>query len=220
MMLGCGCLTLLTACSAFRGVSGGENHPAAPTITLPPSKSPPVPYPIPSAAAATVECDIAPAGTYLQLGVWIGSVKQPNPIIQAGAYQGDAAEVVVMTNVATAACYLPAPPSIVVKLDSGGQEAVSDGNFAGQRVDVQPGQVLEVGFGSPGYCSNFGAAQNASSLVMTLPGGDSVAVSGFQLDVECGGPSFLLFDALDASSFIGGPQPSLPPDKTPGPSPS
>jgi hypothetical protein len=210
------CLSMVTACGAFRGVSGGD-APATPTINLPPSKSPPFPYPIPSAPPATIECDVQPAGTYLKLGVWIGKVQQPNPIVQSGDYQGDIAEQVVMTNVSTSACFLPTPPDMVVNLAAGGEEAVSVGDFAGQRVDVQPGQVLQVGFGSPGYCSAVGTVQNASSVTMTLPGGDSVTVSGFTLDVGCGSPAVLLFDALDASSFVAGPQASLPPSKTPAP---
>jgi hypothetical protein len=75
-------------------------------------------------------------------------VQQPNPIIQSGDYQGDIAEEIVMTNVATSACFLSTPPVMVLHLAAGGQETVSSGNFAGPRVDVQPGQVLQVGFGS------------------------------------------------------------------------
>jgi hypothetical protein len=137
-----------------------------------------------------------------------------------GGYQGYATESVEFTNTSTTPCYFASAPSMSLRLTDGSLESASLGQFSSQRVDAQPGQAVLLIIGTPGTCPNVGTRQPVSSMTLTIPGGGEVAVSGLNLDVECGTPTVLIFQALAAPvspPATSGPtgsfssKPSLPP---------
>jgi hypothetical protein len=85
-----------------------------------------------------------------------------------------------------------------VTLASGGRVAVSLGAFAGERVDLQPNQTMMIMFGSPNPCATTNPPTDpiAQSVQVFFPGGGSLTVGGLGLDIQCGAPTVLLFQAI------------------------
>lgn len=125
-----------------------------------------------------------------------------------GAYHGFTGESLELVNTTDAPCYLGGAPSMKVSTTSGGTESVSQGDFASTRVDVQPGEDLLIGLGSPGTCAKAGTPDSASGVTLTLPGG-TMTVSGLRFGVECGAPLLQIFEVA--------PVPMQPPTTPAGP---
>ena len=116
--------------------------------------------------------------------------------LSPGAYHGYATQSVYLVNGSGRPCFLSGVPSITAHVGNGGDKPVSVGQFASQRLDLQPGAKVMIAAGAPGACSGMGAAtrQQATSLTVALAGGDLTASgSGLNWDVECGSLTVLLF---------------------------
>ncbi len=180
-------LLLLVAVGLLTGCSVGAGSATATTPTgsnvipwLPVSGTPLHPsQPTPASSVCTL-ADLRNDGVY------------------AGTYQGNGEYNLHLTNTGSASCYFPGAPQMEVTLASGDHMAVSPGEFAAQRVDLQPNQTVQIMFGSPGYCSTFNpqAPLLAQSVQVTFSTGESMTVNGLQLDVQCGAPTVLLFVAV------------------------
>ncbi len=178
-------ILVLTAC---RVPSGSRAGPVASSTSVGANVIPWLAVPgTPLAPTQAPQATIACSATALR-----------NDGIYPGGYQGYGEDNLHLTNSSGAACYFPGPPQMQVTLASGGHAAVSPADFAGQRVDLQPNQTVMIMFGSPGQCPNVNPQKPlfAQSLQVTFPGGGSLAVGGLGLDIQCGAPTVLLFQAI------------------------
>jgi len=129
-----------------------------------------------------------------------------------GAYQGFTGEAIELVNASDVPCYLTGAPPMQVTTTSGAVESVSRAraDFASKQVDIQPGQDLFIGFGSPGGCAASGTSDRASSVTFTLPGG-TMTVNGLKFAVNCGRPVLLVFSALSVPMYPP-TTPTIPPN--------
>jgi uncharacterized protein DUF4232 len=114
---------------------------------------------------------------------------------RAGAFQGFATQELVLTNRASDACALAGPPSGSAILDAGGSRSLTAARSAAHRIDLAPGQTARALIGAPGACAGAGHPSVASSLSLELDTGETAAVSGVWVNVECGAPQTILFNA-------------------------
>lgn len=121
-----------------------------------------------------------------------------------GAFQGWVAQELLLTNSGAGACALAGPPSGAALLDAGGQRAFTATGSAAHRLDLAPGQTARMVVGTPGACTGAGHPVVASGLQLALPTGETAAVSGVWVNVECGSPRTILFsaDAAPAAATV------------------
>ncbi len=172
---------LLTSCGVVSGPAASSTPVGAnaiPWLSVPGTPLLPTQPPL-----ATIECSAA---------------NMRNDGLYAGVYQGHATENLHLTNTGSTACYFPGAPQMEVTLVPGERAAVSPGIFAKQRVDLQPNQIVDIMFGSPLQCPNSDPQKPlfAQSVQVTFPAGGNITVSDLQLDVQCGLPTVLLFQAI------------------------
>jgi len=120
-----------------------------------------------------------------------------------GAFHGWAAQELVLTNTAGDACALAGPLAGAAVLDAGGERALAgSAGAAAHRLDLAPGQTARMLVGTPGACAGAGNPVVASSLRLAFDTGETAAVSGVWLNVECGAPRTVLFsaDAIPAAA--------------------
>lgn len=115
----------------------------------------------------------------------------------SGAYHGYATQEMSIVNRAREACSLAGVPAMVLYLDGGGQITVASGSFGNTGIDLARNQTVVVLIGTPGTCANAGHhPQVGSQLKLNLPSGDVMSADGAWLNVECGGPTVVLFEAI------------------------
>jgi hypothetical protein len=115
----------------------------------------------------------------------------------SGAYQGHATQELSLVNRASDACSLAGVPAMVLYLDAGGQIPVASGPFRSVGIDLAPGQTVITLIGTPGSCAGAGThPQVGSELNLNLPSGDVMSADGAWVNVECGGPTVILFEAV------------------------
>ena len=114
----------------------------------------------------------------------------------SSAYQSQATQELSLVNHASDACSLAGVPHMVVYLDAGGEIPVASGSFGNTRVDLAPSQTVITLIGTPGSCAGVGHPQVGSRLTLNLPSGDVVSAEGTWVNVECGGPSVILFQVI------------------------
>jgi hypothetical protein len=115
----------------------------------------------------------------------------------SGAYDGYATQEVSLVNRARDACSLAGVPAMVLYLDAGGQIAVASGSFVNTGIDLAPSQTMVTLIGTPGSCADAGRhPQVGSELNLNLPSGDVISADGVWVNVECGGPTVILFEAI------------------------
>lgn len=118
----------------------------------------------------------------------------------AGAYHGDATENLILSNSSTEPCYLSGVPQVTVHLTGGAAVGASSSGFATQRVVLVPSQRVSVLLGSPGACANVGRPQVASFYVVSFgAAGGAIQTPTASLDIQCGAPTVLDFEALAAN---------------------
>ncbi len=187
-------VVLLTACGV--GTGAATSSTPAGSNTIPWLAVPGTPLPPTQPARASIEC--------IQANL-------RNDGLYAGVYQGNAVENLHLTNTGSTACYFPGVPQLEVTLASGDRVAVSPAGFAAQRVDLQPDQTVQIMFGSPIQCPHANPQKPlvAQSVQVTFSTGGSLTVSGLQLDVQCGSPTVLLFEAIAISTPASSPLSAL-----------
>jgi hypothetical protein len=114
----------------------------------------------------------------------------------SGAYQGHATQELSLVNRGSDACSLAGVPAMVLYLDGGGQIPVAAGSFGNTGVDLAPSQTVITLIGTPGSCAGVGHPQVGSRLKLNLPSGDVISADGAWVNVECGGPTIILFEAI------------------------
>jgi hypothetical protein len=115
----------------------------------------------------------------------------------SGANQGFATQELSLVNRASDACSLAGVPAMVLYLDAGGQIPVVSGPFRNVGIDLAPGQIVITLVGTPGSCAGAGThPQVGSELILNLPRGDVMSADGAWVNVECGGPTVILFEAV------------------------
>jgi hypothetical protein len=114
---------------------------------------------------------------------------------RAGAFQGAASQELILTNLAPDACALAGPLEGEAVLDGGGRRALTTTASAAHRLDLAAGQTARMLVGTPGICAGAGHPNVASNLQLAFDTGETAAVAGVWINVECGSPSTLLFAA-------------------------
>lgn len=115
----------------------------------------------------------------------------------SGAYHGYATQELSLVNRASDACSLAGVPAMVLYLDAGRQMPVPSGPFRNTDVDLAPSQSVITIIGTPGSCAGAGShPQVGSRLKLNLPSGDVMSADGAWVNVECGGPTVILFEAI------------------------
>jgi hypothetical protein len=115
----------------------------------------------------------------------------------SGAYHGYATQELSLVNRARDACSLAGVPAMVLYLDAGGQITVASGSFGNTGIDLAPSHTVVTLIGTPGNCANAGRhPQVGSQLKLNLPSGDVMSADGAWVNVECGGPTVILFEAI------------------------
>lgn len=105
----------------------------------------------------------------------------------AGAWHGQATQLVRVTNVAARACSL-ADPSVSVRTAAGARQlATAPGATAGP-LRLSSGDTAELTLGTPGTCRNAGSNETVYRTVeLGLPGGGRLTVRDTYVNVTCGG---------------------------------
>jgi hypothetical protein len=85
---------------------------------------------------------------------------------------------------------------MVLYLDAGGQIPVRPGSFGTTGVDLAPSQTVITIIGTPATCAGVGHPNVGSRLKLNLPSGDVVSADGTWVNVECGGPTVILFEVI------------------------
>jgi hypothetical protein len=118
----------------------------------------------------------------------------------AGAYHGTATQELILTNRAADACFIPGAPSIGAVLGDGSRQSADPGRFASSRADLRPGQSAELLVGTPATCAGADPARSrvATRMALGLAGGAALQAGGARLDLQCGRPSVVLFQPVDA----------------------
>lgn len=114
----------------------------------------------------------------------------------SGAYQAHQSQELSLVNRASNACSLAGVPAMVLYLDSGGYVPVAPGPFGKTDVDLAPRQTVMALIGTPATCSGVGHPQVGSRLRLVLPSGDPMSAEGTWVNVECGGPTVILFNLV------------------------
>jgi Protein of unknown function (DUF4232) len=115
----------------------------------------------------------------------------------SGAYHGYATQELSLVNRASDACSLAGVPAMLLYLDAGGQIAVASGPFRNVGIDLTPGQTVITLIGTPGSCAGAGThPEVGSELNLNMPSGDVMSADGAWVNVECGGPTVILFEAV------------------------
>ncbi len=111
-----------------------------------------------------------------------------------GAWHGNAAKSVTLTNTSTTDCVLRGAPQITAVAPSGAQ-AVDPGRFADQDVPLAVGADALVAVGAPAACEPM-AKDLARTLQLSI-GTETPRSLDAQLPLTCGPPSLLNFEATD-----------------------
>ena len=123
----------------------------------------------------------------------------------AGAYQGHATQELTVRNVATDACFVPAPPALEVVLDNGQHRSVaSDSSLrvigaSNGQAGLASGQAAQLLIGTPATCATAGNPTLAKVVTLTLLTGQVMSVAGVSVDIECGSPTLLIFNVVPIS---------------------
>ena|SRR2546425_5955528 len=117
-----------------------------------------------------------------------------------GAHQGRVTQEVLITNTGSDACFLADPPLGTATLGDGTQRTVTAAPDTIHRLDLAPGQTAQLVTGTPAICAGVGHPAVASSLRLSLG-----TVQGVWVNVECGAPVVMLFEALAAAPTAGVP---------------
>lgn len=106
----------------------------------------------------------------------------------AGAWHGQATQLVRVTNIGARACSLSGPPSVSVRTAAGARQlATAPGATAGP-LRLSSGDSAEVTLGTPGTCRNAGSNETVYRTVdLGLPGGGRLTVRDTYVNVTCGG---------------------------------
>jgi hypothetical protein len=135
--------------------------------------------------------------------------------ISAGSpveFQGSRIESLRLTNVSATACDLSSPPTVTLRLASGGTTVAADGAYSGVKVDLDAGQFATLAVGAPATCASYNPAapKLASPGSAALPGGGVLTVSNAsQLDLQCGPAQVVLFFAANTTSPPTNGEPAL-----------
>jgi hypothetical protein len=125
---------------------------------------------------------------------------------RAGAFHGQATQELSVRDRAADACFLAGVPQAQLP-NAGARSQVSSDAFAAQRVDLAPGESATILIGTPAVCAGAGQPVVASSVVLTLPNGNPVTVSGTRVDTECGPAAVIAFEPADPAAAAPAPGP-------------
>ena len=135
-----------------------------------------------------------------------------SPPVAVGPYQGYTVESMLLTNVSATACVLSAPPTVTVRLASGGTVTAGLGAYSATEADLAPGQSATLTIGAPASCASYNPAapRLASPISATLPAGGSLTVATAPpFDVQCGAPRVLDFFAHEPTGPPSSGEPAL-----------
>lgn len=119
-----------------------------------------------------------------------------------GAYQGRVTQEVLIRSTARDACFFAGPPLGAVTVGSGSQLSVTAAPGTVHRLDLAPGETARLVMGTPAICPGVGHPKVASSIRLSVG-----VVQGAWVNVECGPPVVMLFEA-DVSAPTGTDQAS------------
>jgi hypothetical protein len=114
----------------------------------------------------------------------------------SGAFQGLATQELTLRDRAADSCFLAGAPQVVL-INSGAGSRISSGPFAAKRLDLASGSEASLVVGTPTGCPGSAQPIVATSVRLTLPAGDAMAVRGTLIHTECGAPTVVEFGAAD-----------------------
>jgi hypothetical protein len=114
----------------------------------------------------------------------------------SGAFQGLATQELTLRDRAADPCFLAGAPQVVLP-NAGVRSRVGPGQFAATRLDLASGSSAGLVVGTPAGCAGSGQPVVATSVLLTLPAGESVTVGGTRIDTECGAATVVNFGAAD-----------------------
>jgi hypothetical protein len=122
----------------------------------------------------------------------------------AGAWRGFASQEIRLARIGTGRCWLDGAPALELVSAEGLRQAVAAGDEAltRRRVDLDPGDAMQVLLGTPGTCD---AAIGPERRVLTrlrlvAPGGGDAVLAGVHVDTLCGAPRVLHAARLDTDA--------------------
>ncbi len=204
---GASLLAAAAVASAILLAIGVQRHAPSPGPTTAPHHLAPIPWiPTPGHTLQGLEGQSSPracGGADLR-------ISSPSGV---ALFQGNRVESMRLTNVSAASC-VSAPPTVIVRLASGGTllASATGSAFADVKVDLAPGQSANLAIGSPSTCSSYNPAapRLGTPVSATLPDGASLSVAGAPpFDIQCGPPRMVLFFANEPTSPPTSGEPAL-----------
>jgi len=113
----------------------------------------------------------------------------------AGAWHTYATQELTLENRGASGCSFDGPPAMTLQLEGQVEAVVSPDTYATTHVNIGPGQSLIILVGTPGACMGGGQPVVGTRILVRLHPDETLTANGVWVNVACGPPRVVQFDA-------------------------